>query len=148
MTYFFRIGEAVIVTRKEDSTLDIEVLSTSVEACPLFIDSGKENFRHPGYSQWEKFCTIVGLHKHFFDKEKGILKRHPGIHLLAKKDLTAFKKARASWLKKYPEAKLALMGEDEENITEADWIYYRLVWLCFWTEWALKNCEKPIFTND
>jgi hypothetical protein len=35
----------------------------------------------------------------------------------------------------------------EEAIPPEDWDLSRLEWLCFWKEYAIKNCEYPVFKN-
>lgn len=147
MGYTFRIGEEVKVKEDDNSTsLDVNIVENA--ECPTFIDSLQTNERLPSYSQWEDFCFAVGLHKVFFNRKTGILQSHPGTFLLTETELREFRKARRLFKANHPDAKLVLLGDDEEAQPTENWILNRLEWLCFWTEWALIYCKKPTFYNS
>jgi hypothetical protein len=116
--------------------------------------TGTGNSRHPGYSQWGNFTRHVGLFDYFFNKETGLMREHPGCFPLRECDLQAFRDARKEHERKHPNAtpgfdRFVQMIDPLLRSThaEADGEIARLIWLCYWTEWALKNCERPAICN-
>lgn len=85
------------------------------------------NQRWPSYTGWTDFYNTVGLKDLF---ERRILRDHPGFVLLQQSDKDEIDRAYQS-IKLFPA---------EHQV--------RLEWLKFWVEWALTNCEKPIFYNS
>jgi uncharacterized protein YaeQ len=65
----------------------------------------------------------------------GLLRRHPGVVELLPAHHTAF-----------VEAKLAYAQRPEEE--QEEYVTRRLEWLCWWTDWALTECDHPSFANS
>lgn len=92
------------------------------------------------------------------DKERFIciqplMDRHPKISGITKYHVAALEKAyqdRLNWATQKGKKAGAVFIGIHENEPHPDYDYnlVRLEWLCFWTKWALKNCEIPIFENS
>lgn len=82
----------------------------------------------PSYDAWAEFASRNNLSHIFYypSHELCLIPSHPGYAELTGEHLKLFRGARAVCLPEH----------------EA-----RLDWLIFWTEWALINCEKPVFAN-
>ena len=160
MSYDIYIGEAKVESNVED---DGEYYSRWVvdahleKNAPNFKGdtfTENENHRHPGYSQWAKFCRKNGLYSFFFNEDNGLMRRHPGCFLLKKEHLIFFKdklnelekrdKRPAGLDERYIKNEFADIPDGEET-TSYDKV--RLIWLVWWTEWALKNCKHPAIYN-
>ena len=99
------------------------------------------------------------------DGRPGLIERHPGAAALTTEHLVAFEEARWRWAAKTDEEKLAAMNAEQERSVRyyfaprelldsprssegVDYNERRLEWLCWWTRWALENCEFPTFGNS
>lgn len=112
------------------------------------------NSRHPGYRQWSEFCREAGLRALFFDESTGLLRRHPGTFALEPHHLATVQDARARWKAEHADA---VPGWDhdpqwhgnreDDGIRGRDGVLARLIWLEYWMEWTLKNCERPAIHN-
>lgn len=71
---------------------------------------------------WHAFCRAVRISNDYFED---------GFFLLTEWHLAEFESARGRWM---------LQCQEHENYTNN---LKRLDWLVFWTEWALKKCERP-----
>jgi len=109
----------------------------------------------PSYIVWHDFCEEVGLLPEFYGGKRagsrgkevpyfdapsqgeteGLLYRHPGAAPLTRDHLHSFVEAKLRYEKR---------PEDEQD----EYVLRRLNWLCWWTEWALRNCEYPTFANS
>jgi hypothetical protein len=157
MGYSLTIGDKK-PGRVKDGEDRVEPLSST--DCPDFVDSEQESQRLPSYSGWRDFCDEVGLTDLFYKK---VLKSHPGVYKLTKKDLDHCLAAKVLFLKKHPNAKtitfdqfpasfknLGLSEREEQldSISKENWTLNRLEWLCFWIDYALKNCKNPTLWNS
>lgn len=117
--------------------------------------TGNGNSRHPGYSQWGEFCRETGLHALFFDKEDGLMRRHPGTFALTPSHLATVREALAHWKSSHPDA---VPGWDytpgwtgpkyeDDGVRERDGVLARLLWLEWWMDYALRNCPRPAIHN-
>lgn len=162
MSYTIYIGEAVI----EDNTCEGEdeyraewtVNQISNKDAPEFTGddyTGQSNGRHPGYSQWGDFCRRNRLYEIFFSKEEGIMREHPGCFKLTKKHQKVFEKAFDDLEKRDKRP----AGLDERHIKDEfitipegtethSYDKVRLIWLIWWTKWAINNCKKPAIYNS
>jgi hypothetical protein len=111
--------------------------------------TGKGNYRYPGYSGWADFCREAGLYDLFLDRDGGeaLMQNHPGIARLHPEHLTRIRAAlkarrRTSTL---PPGFAGWNGEDEGK---HDHILARLIWLEYWMDWALRECERPAIFNS
>ena len=161
MSYDIYIGEAVSLVDKWENDeggeeFTITVNSVELEEAPCFPNdhmTGKKNHRHPGYSQWADFCRDSGLHGLFFDKNKGLMRKHPGTFALNQNHLAEIRQAKEKWIEKNPGKTPGfapdkyMKREFQDPITNPDPILARIVWLEFWVDWALKNCKNPAIHN-
>lgn len=170
MSYSIYIGQAVIIKRNPkdyDGELKADFIVKSHEelGAPVFENdtmTGNSNSRHPGYGAWDDFATSTGLHDFFFDKEKGLMRQHPGCFKLTKKHAKIVSKALADYQAKYPKAQPGFakqfmansgivmsnsrtMGAPDETV--AEYHLARLMWLNWWVQWAIKNCKRPAIYN-
>ncbi len=97
---------------------------------PMNSNDNHSNTVAPSYSAWAEFCKRTGL-KEIFATD--LLAKHPGHAKLTKSHLKTFEKARDAYFKQN--------DQDRYDIK-------RLNWLCWWTDWALKNCETPSMLNS
>ena len=111
MSYDIYIGEATLekFEAEEDypAEIRISVKRTTQPGAPQFEGdelTGDGNSRHPGYSQWHKFCQIAGLEDLFYDKERGFIREHPGTFALEQHHLDVVTESREEWEKEHSEA--------------------------------------------
>ncbi|HDR9081275.1 TPA: hypothetical protein QDA98_003885 [Burkholderia vietnamiensis] len=91
------------------------------------------NQRWPSYSGWNEFCRLTGLHAMFYDEDVGLIRRHPGVFELTPDHIAEIRAAHAKLKNGDPEVYAEQRG--------------RMEWLEYWTQWALRNCERPAFKN-
>lgn len=146
-----------------------------IEASPKssMVDGQKTNCLATGYSQWFQFIWSVGLLDvfkgatdelgkedwefgadaprgidygrvwyHDGEQKAPILRNHPAAVALDEDYLERFEQAREYW-RGHPVREWSI----EQNENHDDINGRRLRWLCWWTEWALENCEYPTFVN-
>jgi len=147
MSYDIYIGEAQLEEDIEELFARFVVNSHSEKDAPDFSSDGDDmtgnsNNRHPGYSQWADFLNRNGLYEVFLG-ENGLMEEHPGIQRLTEEHLKMFKEA----LKKREKSDKRPAGLDEAGETK-DYDKVRLLWLVWWTEWALKHCKHPCISNS
>jgi len=124
--------------------------------------TGKSNGRYPGYGAWADFLRSVELHDLFKNERTGLMRQHPGCHMLAPDHGEKISQALAAYRKKYPNAKPGFGEEilvnspvivsdvrsmDVPDRQVANFHMARLIWLDWWVQWALKNCERPAIYN-
>lgn len=155
MSYDIYIGNAVVETW-DDGKFHVRVGKMSVEEAPSFPNdhmTGKGNSRHPAYSGWSNFCREAGLYDLFFDKEDGLMRDHPGTFQITKTHLEAVRVALMAWVKAHPNTNPGFEEDDwmkpefRDKIINPDPILARLIWLEFWMNWAIENCENPAIHN-
>jgi hypothetical protein len=124
-------------------------------AFPFDAMSARKNSRHPGYSQWGKFCDLTGLRDFFFEKNYGLMRRHPGTFALTPDHLHRVRVAIGEWQRVYPNAVpgwdyfAEFPGRDDidDGVRGRDSTLARLLWLEWWIAWALAHCERPAIHN-
>jgi hypothetical protein len=147
MGYSIFIGNAELETSwsaEEGGWARWHVAEHSEDNAPNFIGddlTSNSNGRHPSYSQWDDFCHTVKLHSLFFNKENGLMQEHPGIVPLTTSILEAVRNTREKYTNLYPNAKPG-WGDGY------DYTLARLLWLEWWMDWALHNCERPAISNS
>lgn len=162
MGYTLKIGE--IFVRKELMDEDDQktayfhtgVISEEHKNAPAFGEpTDRQNSRWPSYTAWSNFCDFVGLEDLFYNKEYGILREHPGCVPLTQSHKEEIDKALENFKKKYPKAIPSystnvknIMLEEDPTWPEENNFMVRLVWLKYWVDWALENCENPAFYNS
>ncbi len=151
MGYNLTIGEAKIITYTEDgleSASAVGAKSIARYDAPSFGEpTDGTNERWVSYTSWWDFCEFVGLTHAIYDSEQRSLRGgHHGafpINEEFKKEVDA---AMVRLREKYPFA-VAIYGENENDVPEENGAMCRLVWLQYWTNYALDNCTSPMFAN-
>ena len=113
--------------------------------------TGKSNCRSPSYTTWSDFTKSAGLHKLFFGDEqqyKGLMAQHPGCVGITQEDADVVTAA----LNKYKSMATLPPGFEEgwvvhEGPPNYDYTLARLIWLEYWMQWAVKNCDTPAIWN-
>lgn len=159
MSFDIYIGKAVIRSR-DDGELVVRVEENELPDAPSFPGdemTGISNGRHPGYAGWDLFLVDAGLKDLFFDEESGLMREHPGTFKLEEKHLQTVREAKTRWQEKHPNAHpgwcicprkecMPWMSRDVPH-QEFDGTLARLIWLEWWMDWALKNCNHPAIHN-
>lgn len=104
------------------------------------------NRRSPSYTVWSDFATAVGLDDLFNGRHPPLIPSYPGVAPLTRAIADRFDAALVSYRARYPQAvprfSASLLGDGNE-IGEQDAHLARLIWLAWWTRWAVENCEHP-----
>jgi len=152
MGYTLTIGEAALDFVPEYAYVTIKAEPASDDVAPDHCPRARQtNSRSPSYAGWENFCTIAGpeVYELFFGggdtaednpRDAPLLASHPGYAVLTRYDLKVFREAR-----------IRRENTNGGRKPGFDWglddTLARLLWLEFWTEWALENCKVPILEN-
>ena len=148
----------------EDRTPRWRVQRGESEDAPSFPGDIEGSVRRPSYQVWGEFCQATDLSSLFFGAQgqKNITPRdtclildHPGVTLLAASDLVEVRHALELWRAKPWPTKNRIAGfdpnisafDDQVPDPQYDGHLCRLLWLEFWIDWALKNCEFPAIGN-
>ncbi len=160
MGYNLSIGEAEIEydiyeDDHRESLVRVGVKSERHDDAPAFGEpTDYTNARWPSYTQWHEFCKLTQL-KDVFYQGNDFCGGHPGVfpitknfqhllHLALKAHKMRYPKTVASYER---ESEITENGSYTENDFMADGCMCRLEWLIYWTDWALENCDKPVFCN-
>jgi hypothetical protein len=164
MGYTLKIGELDFDYDQDEDYPSIYLTAKTVSHpdAPAFGEpTDHENQRWPSYTAWAEFCRDAGLYDLFFGKETRddtLIREHPGCIPLTEKHRREVNAAMEAWKVKYPDAvptygekcpegEHPLMWTDENN-PEENGKMCRLVWLHYWVNWAMDNCERPVFANS
>ena len=162
MSFSITIGNAIPEFLNESGELLARwtVKDVTLPDAPTFHnDTDQSNHRAPSYVAWGDFVYTHGLHECFFNKDTGLFRDHPGCVMLTPAHGALFSAALA---KRRSESTLppGFIGEPywKPNGAPADWVHpeegkydchlARLIWLEWWTRWALANCETPAIENS
>ena len=160
MSYSIYIGNAELAGELDDgeyrASYEVpEVTLPDAPAFPFDEMSQNKNGRHPGYSQWDMFCQSAGLRDLFFDADAGLMRQHPGCFAITPDHLEHVRSRRMEWERRHPNA---VPGFDfsprmhqptqDDGVRDRDGVLARLLWLEWWMEWALQNCERPAIANQ
>ena len=157
MGYTLKIGELEVNYDKEEEYISLEAKSEKHDNAPAFGEpTDYTNSRWPSYSSWSDFCKFAGLYDLFFNKETGLIREHPGCVVLTERHKEEIDKAYNEFKKKYPNAVAAYSPiidyskgvYSDEEWPEENGLLCRLEWLKYWVDWALVNCERPVFYNS
>lgn len=156
MGYTLIIGEPSIYINKEENHLSIDVKIEKHDQAPAYGEpTDHENQRWPSYISWRKFCLFVGLQELFYDEDYGLMRSHPGEMLLLNTHKNQIDLALEKFKKQYPNVVAGYspkidpkkgIYEDKAWPPENSYMV-RLEWLKYWIDWALENCDQPIFKN-
>ena len=159
MGYTLKIGE--LRTEIEycglESYINNDVESVYDENSPAFGEpTDHTNERWPSYTSWGNAMRFISLDNFMFNKETGLIRSHPDCVPLVKEHKEIIDKAYKDFYEKYPNCKAGYspkinegkgVFEDKEHPEENNYAT-RLEWLKYWVDWALENCEKPVFYNQ
>lgn len=98
------------------------------------------NERWPSYSAWDNFMQDSGLNHLCRVYKIHFINGHPGEVNLTKDHQTVIRKAYMLALKD--------INPENYNIYDDKGIFSRLSWMKYWIDWALENCENPVFYNS
>jgi hypothetical protein len=153
MGYDIKVGNAVPEHHKDDfPTLSARwvVEHKTLEEAPSFEGdemTGQSNMRSPSYGTWTDFCRATGLYDMFYEEYYGFLANHPGCRGITQHDADEVTAALVQYRAK---AKLPPGFEKDYGYSgppNFDYNLARLIWLEFWMQWAVKNCETPAIQN-
>lgn len=171
MGYNIEIGEAQLKGYKEDLYLEVGVKAEVHDDAPSFANdplTGKGNSRSPSYTVWAEMCRETGLYPMFYGlngrrnpymepdpdchRETPILANHPGFVMIGQEDVDVIKSALDRHIDEHGELEAGFrpfMESDEEAPKNAGECATRarLIWLHYWCDWAVKNCDWPIIAN-
>jgi hypothetical protein len=158
MGYTLKIGELKPTIYKDglDSFISNDVEGQSIDGAPAYGEpTDGTNSRWPSYTSWHESMRFVGLHEFMFNKENGLLREHPGCVPLVEEHKKIIDDAYAEFYKKYPNCKPGYSDKldfqngvyEDDNWPEENAYATRLEWLKYWVDWALDNCEQPVFYN-
>jgi len=175
MGYTITIGEARVEAPDASEAMDWPHISVRAEGfshddAPTFRGdsmTGNGSSRSPSYTAWAEFCEAVGLYRLFFGVDRGeaherggnagLMSRHPGAALLTKEHHAQIAAALVRYRTEHPEARPGWMehteggdffcGPWDPETVGLDGNLARLMWLEWWTRWALANCKVPTLAN-
>lgn len=158
MGYTLEIGELETTIEKDglNSYIDHSVKSEHHDEAPAYGEpTDNSNGRWPSYTAWHDFARFVDLEDLFYNKSTGLLREHPGCIPLVQEHKKIIDKAYKAFYKKYPNCKAGFSPKslEDEFFEDKDWPLenvwaVRLEWLKYWVDWALTNCENPVFYNS
>lgn len=152
MGYTFTIGNAVPKFNKDDfprlrAAWEVDLVEHG--DAPAFANdavTGKRNERSPGYGVWSDFARAVGLYEFFYDETGRLHAGHPGCIAISREDADLVSAALARY-----RAKTTLPPGfepwDYAGPATCDGHLARLIWLEWWMQWAVRNCETPAIEN-
>jgi hypothetical protein len=121
----------------EEATWTIEL----PDAPPLGACGARSNHRAPSYSAWASFCRATRLQSLFDDPTTGLMRQHPGVEVITPEHYHLIRSARAAFTARHPNATI----EGERTVDEH---LARLLWLEWWTVWAVAHCAVPALRNS
>lgn len=172
MGYTIVIGEAQFDGCKDDAYLRVTARREAHDSAPTFDNdtmTGSGNDRSPSYTGWSQFCREVGLYGMFFGvdgrrdpymkpdpnshRDSPIMQDHPGFAAINEEDVLAVRHALDRHVLCHGELIPGFRAWDERdedapvNANECA-ARARLIWLVYWMEWAVENCQHPIIANS
>jgi hypothetical protein len=166
MGYNITIGELDVFYDQEDSYIGLTAKVVEEENAPDHCKyTGKGNSRSPSYTAWSVFCEEAKISELFygqgwssefrqylncgedFHREVPLLRDHPGAQPITQKDLNYIQYKLKNYQETNPNAVPGFW--EEYNVDNGkDPVLARLIWLEFWMNWALENCERPVIANS
>lgn len=141
MGYTLKIGEATIEPDPEIFYIRTGVRGEEHENAPAFGEpTDRSNSRWPSYNNWYEFERVFNLEDVFRDEKKGLITGRPNVALITKWHKERIDQEYENFMKKYPDSKPCYNTESDK-----DKYLVRMVWLKYWVDWALENCNVPAF---
>lgn len=155
MGYSLEIGQLKTFADEEGNYVN-DVERVIMDDAPAYGEpTDHSNARWPSYTTWRDAMRFVGLEDLMFNKVTGLISSHPGCVPLVEEHKKVIDTAYKKFYEKYSYAKAgyspkinekANVWKDPDWPVENDWAT-RLEWLKYWVDWALKNCDNPVFLN-
>ena len=155
MGYTISIGNATPWHEKDEDSLRAgwRVARVKHDAAPAFGDpTDHQNQRWPSYTAWNDSMRALGLHDLFFKDYEGLMAQHPGCAPITAGH-AAIVKAAVLRRRETNGGKPAGFHDMDlktfqttDNGNDPD--LARGVWLEYWMEWAVANCETPAIQNS
>lgn len=166
MGYTIKIGNAVPSFDK-DSFPELfsswKVEDAELPEAPNFPNdvNNNRNERWPSYTVWDDFTKKTGLYEFFYSKyrregdneisQDGIFQASgsPGCIGITKEnaDFVTEKLEEYKKIATLPPG-FEAYDEHEDNEPRYDYHLARLIWIEWWMQWAVKNCETPAIENS
>ncbi len=160
MGYSLTIGELEVDKNHEDG-IDCSCISFGAKGekhdnAPAFNEpTDFTNQRWPSYGVWSDCLRDAGMYDLFFCDGGHLIGGHPGVRLLTKEFYEEFTKRKIAFEAKYPHVEATYGERDTKDIFHEDLsnpkcnnVYCRIVWMDYWINWAIENCETPVFANS
>lgn len=148
MGYTITIGQLKVQKNPDDglgcSCIGFDAECERLDNAPAFGEpTDYTNSRWPSYSGWSDSLKECGLYDLFFF-EGCLIGGHPGVRLITRH------------LVDEVNARLAILESKNQNIVASykdksnklNSFYCRAVWLRFWLNWAIDNCDTPVIANS
>jgi hypothetical protein len=158
MGYTLKIGQFKPEIHRDglDSFIFNDVEAVTDANAPAFGEpTDYTNERWPSYTAWADSIRFVGLEEFMYNKETGLIRNHPGCVPLVQEHKAIIDKAYKDFYEKYPNCKPGYppAAHPFSDVKHDDWpkensYAARLEWLKYWVDWALENCEMPVFINS
>lgn len=172
MGYTIQIGEACFEGDKDECYLRVWAEPQAHDEAPTFPNdpmTANGNSRSPAYSAWSDFCRGTGLYGMFFGldgrrnpymqadpnchRETPIMADHPGFAVINEADVVAIKHALDQHVIAHGELVPGFrdwMEKEDDAPANARTCAQRarLIWLHYWTDWAVRNCKWPVVANS
>lgn len=149
MGYTITIGNATPWHEKDDGLRagwSVELVKH--EGAPAFGDpTDQENQRCPSYTAWADSMRALGLFDLFLHREEGLMRPHPGCNEITAGHV-AMVKAAVLRRRESNGGRPAGFWEDDGIDNGNDPDLARGLWLEYWMEWAVANCETPAIQNS
>ena len=97
------------------------------------------NERSPSHTAWTLFARMTGTFDFFF-QGPCFVDGPRGVAEVTQETVSYFSERVRDFQKKYPHADAS---KDHKHYTPEDGSLERLLWLEYWSAWALGNCESP-----
>ena len=138
MGYSLIIGELEVdyINSEDDPYISLSAKGEKHDDAPAFGEpTDHTNQRWPSYRAWNDFAKEVGLTDLFYghNRDDILLQTHPGCVPLTESHRREIN---------------AAMSKADLDDKDMFWYNARLQWLHYWVNWALDNCEKPVFANS
>ena len=145
MGYSLTIGQAEINYSHDpdDMICNVCVRDEYDKNSPAFGDpTDYTNARWPSYTAWTNFTEWAGLYNMFYEGDFGLLNKHPGCLPLTIDHKRQIDESYERIQTEFPNLVACFNDTPESSY------FARLIWLKYWVDWALENCEKPAIQNS
>ena len=162
MGYTIKIGEACWESPKEYDWdyaeegvyLRLDAKSEKHDNAPSFGEpTDFSNERWPSYTSWYEFLKDANIVNFFYDKNERTIGGHPGGFMLTERHRAMVEGASVYLKTLYPKAfEYAENGgkwpDNKDEIIDGYGCCSRIIWLKYWVNWALDNCDHPVVANS